>query len=147
MLSLDVDTLLETLPDRKLRDDSRALATLMAEVTSEPGEVWSPKLVGFGRCHYRYPTGREGDISKVGFSPTPRGLTIYLSSGMAGSEDLLGRLGTFRTGVVCLYVRRLDDVDREVLRLILDRSVRHVDQTVQALGALPRMSDMPPFED
>ena len=145
MLSHDVDALIDALPDPKLRDDSRALATLMADVTGEPGEVGSPKVVGFGRCHYRYPTGREGDTSKVGFSPTPRGLTIYLLSGMAGYEDLLGRLGKFRTGKVCLYVRRLDDVDRDVLRQVVDRSVRHLDQAVRAFGAVPRMSDMPPY--
>ena len=145
MISRDVDALIDTLPDPTLRDDSRALATLMAEATGDQGEVWSAKMVGFGRCHYRYPTGREGDASKVGFSPTSRGLTIYLLSGMAGYEDLLGRLGKFRTGKVCLYVRHLDDVDRDVLRQVVDRSVRHVDQTVRALGALPRMSDMPPY--
>ena len=140
-----VEAFFDAIGDPRLRADSRALAALMGEVTGESAWIWSPKIIGFGHCHWRYPTGREGDAGKIGFSPTPRGFTLYLMSGLVGYDDLITRLGHVRPAKSCLYIRRLDDVDREALRALLERSVRHIDQTVDALGALPRMSDMPPY--
>jgi len=145
-LPAEVEAVVDAVPDPGVRADSRAFATLVTEVTGEPAWLGSPKIIGFGRCHWRYPTGREGDSAKVGFSPTPRGLTVYLMSGFVGYDDILGRLGRHSIGKSCLYLRRLEDVDGDALRALIDRSVRHIDQTVAALGALPRMSDMPPFE-
>ena len=108
--------------------------------------MWGPKLVGFGEYHYRYASGREGDASKIGFAPTARGLTIYLLSGMVGYEDLLDPIGAHTRGKLGLYVRRLADLDIDVLRQVLDRCVRHLDQVVRTRGSIPRMSEMPPWD-
>ena len=141
-----VEAFLDGITDPGRRGDARALAAMMAEVTGERPYLGYDKIVGFGRYHYRYPSGREGDAAILGFSPTSRGLTIYVASGFVGYEDLLAGLGKHRTTKVCLYVRRLDDLDLGVLRRLLERSADHIEQTVRALGAVPRLSEMPPYD-
>jgi hypothetical protein len=146
-MATDVDALINGLRNEGLREDCRDLVALMEDVTGVPARRWSDKLVGFGEYHYRYASGREGVAGRVGFSPTPRGLTIYIASGLVGYDDLLERLGRHRTGKVCVYVRRLGDVGLDVLRQLVERCVRHLDQTERAPGAIPRMSEMPPYVD
>jgi hypothetical protein len=138
-----VTELLATFPDEQRRD-AEDLIDLMRDVTGEEPKLWSQKIIGFGHYHYRYPTGREGDTGAVGFARRGKQLTLYLMSGMVGYDDLLGRLGKHTTGKSCLYLRRLSDVDRTVLRELIERSVQHVKQVEAEMGALPRMSDMPP---
>jgi hypothetical protein len=116
----------------------------MRRATGAKPVLWGGWMVGFGTYHYRYASGREGDWFKVGFASGSRGLTVYLLSGMADDDDLLARLGRHRRTDVCLYVRRLDDVDLEVLDELITRSVAHIDQVEADAGAVPRLSDMPP---
>jgi hypothetical protein len=138
-----VTEFLATLPDEQRRD-AEDLIDLMGDVTGEEPKMWGSKIIGFGHHHYRYPTGREGDTGVVGFAPRGRQLVLYLMSGFIGYEDILARLGKHTTGKSCLYVRRISDVDRAVLRELIERSVEHVRQVEAEMGALPRMSEMPP---
>lgn len=125
----DVDAFLDGIENERRREDARAIRRLMADVTGEKAQMWGPSMVGFGRYHYRYASGREGDWFKVGFSPRKQNLTLYIMSGFDGYEDLLDGLGKHTTGKACLYVKRLDDVDTDVLTRLIERSLAHIEST------------------
>jgi hypothetical protein len=120
----DVEAFLDAIPSPERRADARTLAALLGEVTGEPPVLWAAGIVGFGRYHYRYASGREGDAPLAGFAPRAAHLVIYLVGGFAERHrPLLERLGPHRTGKSCLYVKRLADVDLSVLRELVVRSV------------------------
>jgi Domain of unknown function (DU1801) len=121
----DVDAFLNAIEDPGKREDSHALCRMMAEETGEPPTMWGPSIVGFGSYHYRYASGREGDWMALGFSPRRQSLTLYLMDGFSGYGELLERLGKHSTGKSCLYVKRLSDVDTQVLREMVRRSYAH----------------------
>jgi hypothetical protein len=122
----DVEAFLAAIPDERRRADARAVRDLLARVTGEPAVMWGKAIVGFGQQHLRYDSGRELDWMVIGFSPRKASTTIYLSDGFDAYTDLLGRLGQHTTGVACLHVKRLADVDPAVLEELLTRSVAHV---------------------
>lgn len=122
----DVGAFLDAVPDERRRQDAHRVCELMAEVTGRPPRMWGASIVGFGNRHLRYPSGRELDWFWVGFSPRKQAMTLYVMDGVEQNTDLLERLGRHRTGVACLYLRRLDDADPEVLRALLERSVATV---------------------
>ncbi|WP_354171381.1 DUF1801 domain-containing protein [Arthrobacter sp. UYEF36] len=107
------------------RDGLRLLA-LMAEVTGQRAQMWGPTIVGFGRYHYKYATGREADAPAVGFSPRKASLSLYGLSYGPESAGLLARLGKHKTGAGCVYVNKLDDVDEAVLTELIRNGYRHV---------------------
>jgi Domain of unknown function (DU1801) len=121
----DVEAFLAAVPNEARREDARALCRLLADWTSEQPAMWGASIVGFGSYHYRYETGHEGTAALVGFSPRKANLVLYL---VGGVEDrypkLLGRLGPHKTGKGCLYLKRLGDVDRDVLHELVERTVR-----------------------
>ena len=121
-----VDAFIDAVDDENKRADCRVVARMMAEITGAEGVMWGASIVGFGDYHYRYASGREGDFFEAGFSPRKRALTIYVMAGFSEYEDLLGALGKYTTGKSCLYVKRLSDVDLDVLREILTRSVAYI---------------------
>lgn len=107
------------------RDDAQALSRLLTEWTGEPATMWGQAIVGFGSYRYRYESGREGTAPLVGFSPRKANLVVYLVGGVADSyPKLLERLGPHKAGKGCLYLKRLDDVDRDVLRQLVERTLR-----------------------
>ena len=103
--------------------DSFTLLELMKEITGEKPVMWGSSIIGFGELHYKYASGREGDWFKVGFSPRKRSLTVYIMSGFEEYEEQLANLGKHRTGVGCLYINKLADVDMEVLKEIIQKSL------------------------
>ena len=117
-----VEAFLEAGPDARRRADARTLVELMARVTGQPARMWGASIVGFGRYHYVYATGREGDAAAAGFSPRKAATTIYVPDGFDAYGDLLDRLGPHTTSVSCLYVKRLADVDLAALEEIVRRS-------------------------
>jgi hypothetical protein len=121
-----VEAFLEAIPDERRREDCRAVAALMGEVTGAEPQMWGESIVGFGSYHYRYASGREGDAPLTGFSPRKDTLTIYLSYGVEQHDELLARLGKHKLGKACLYLKRLDGVDREALRELIRRSVDEI---------------------
>ncbi|MBK6767788.1 MAG: DUF1801 domain-containing protein [Ardenticatenales bacterium] len=120
---------LAAIPDEGRRADCLAVADLMAGVTGAEAEMWGPAIVGFGRYHYRYASGREGDWFLAGFSPRKQNLTLYLMSGYDDYEALLARLGKHTIGKSCLYIKRLSDIDVDVLRELVTASVAHMRAT------------------
>lgn len=121
-----VDAFIAAVDDAQKREDCHAVAAIMAEATGASAQMWGTSIVGFGTYHYRYASGREGDFMEVGFSPRKRALTLYIMAGFSEYGDLLAKLGKHTTGKSCLYIKRLADVDQNVLREMVERSVRHI---------------------
>jgi hypothetical protein len=105
------------------RADGQTLLALMARLTGAPATMWGPSIIGFGRYHYRYDSGHEGDMCMVGFSPRKAELVLYLVPDFTGPDELQARLGKHRSGKSCLYIKRLADVDMAVLEEMVTRSV------------------------
>ncbi|WP_264030356.1 DUF1801 domain-containing protein [Cellulosimicrobium sp. SH8] len=104
------------------RRDAQRLVELMGRVTGEPPRMWGPSIVGFGTYHYRYASGREGDMAAAGFSPRKAATTVYLMDGVDAHAALLDRLGPHAVGKGCVYVKDLDAVDLGVLEEVVHRS-------------------------
>ena len=119
----DVRRFLDAVPDERRRADARAVCELMQRVTGEPPIMWGPSIVGFGSYHYRYESGREGDAPLAGFSPRAKELVVYLDCDVAADDALLASLGPHKIGKSCLYLKRLADVDQDVLRELIVRSM------------------------
>ena len=122
----DVMAYLESVQNKRRREDSLVVLKIMEEVTSEPAEMWGSSIVGFGSYHYKYESGREGDFMISGFAPRKQALTLYIMGGFERHEELLAKLGKHRTGSSCLYINKLTDVDLDVLREIISESVAHM---------------------
>lgn len=94
----------------------------MREISSEQPVMWGPSIIGFGSVHYRYKSGREGDMPLLGFSPRKSAITVYFSEGFSEYTTELANLGKYTTSVSCLYIKKLTDIDLSVLRQMLTRS-------------------------
>lgn len=119
----DVEAFLTAIPDEARRADCREVADLMRRITGVEPRIWGKGMVGFGRYHYRYESGREGEWFLTGFAARKKELTVYLLPGLDGFAGILERLGRHRTGKSCLYLRSLDDVDRGVLEELIRAGV------------------------
>jgi hypothetical protein len=120
----DVEAFLDSIPHEGRRADARTLSALMGEITGEPPAMWSSGIVGFGRYHYRYESGHEGDSALASFAPRKQATVVYLAGYFEGRDaELIERLGPVKTGKGCVYIKRLDDVDRDALRELIERSV------------------------
>jgi len=117
--SASVKQFIDSIDDDRRRADSRKLLAMMREITGEKAKMWGPSIVGFGNYHYKYASGREGDWFQAGFSPRKHALTLYLMQGLGTREELLSRLGKYKAGKSCLYIKRLEDVDGSVLRELI----------------------------
>lgn len=118
-----VGAFLAGVADRERVADCRQVMGIMATVTDEPAVMWGPSIIGFGRCHLRYQSGRELDWMLTGVSPRKPALSVYIMSGFEPHRALLERLGSFRTGKSCLYLKRLGDIDLGVLEALVAESV------------------------
>lgn len=113
--------------DPRRREECETIVRLMQEVTGQPPEMWGESIVGFGRYAYKYASGRTGEWMTTGFSPRKDNLTLYFMGGFDDLAELMGRLGKYKTGKGCLYVKRLSDIDQDVLRELVARSVAKLD--------------------
>ena len=124
-----VETFLKSIPDERKRADAFAVLELMKQATGEKPAMWGDAIVGFGEYRYRYASGREGDWPLAGFSPRKQNLTIYIMSGFDAYDELLERLGKYKTGKACLYINKLADVNPAVLEELVRRSAEHMRKT------------------
>ena len=123
-----VTAFLDAVPSETRRRDGYAVLELMKEITGEEPKMWGPTMVGFGSYHYKYESGREGDMFVVGFSPRKASLTLYLATGLPQYDELIQKLGKYKTSKACLYVNKLADIDQAVLRELIQQSVAYVRQ-------------------
>lgn len=120
-----VDEFLASVEHPVRRRDGQRLLELMTEITGQKPEMWGPTIVGFGRYHYKYESGREGDAAAVGFSPRKASLSLYGLTYGPEAEELLSRLGKHKTGAGCLYINKLADVDEAVLAGLIRQGYRY----------------------
>jgi len=113
----------ERVADGNRRADCLTIIELMRDATQAEPVLWGTSIIGFGRYRYRYASGREGEWPVVGFSPRKNDLTLYIMPGFDSYESLMSRLGKHRTGKSCLYIKRLADVDQDVLATLIQKSV------------------------
>ena len=125
----DVQAYLNSVENEVKRQDSFTIMELMKEVTGEEPEMWGDSIVGYGTYHYKYASGREGDWFLTGFAPRKQNLTLYIMAGFDQYDKLLGDLGKYKTGKSCLYINKLEDVDQDVLRELVQQSVEHMKKT------------------
>src|SRR5688572_13581031 len=121
-----VEDFIAGIDDDRKREDSKALLGIMERVTGEKPHMWGPSIIGFGDQHYKYESGREGDWFKIGFSPRKQNLTLYVTDYIPENDPLFAQLGKFTTGKACIYIKRLEDVDTNVLEKLVKRSVDKV---------------------
>lgn len=121
-----VTAFLNRVEDETKRQDSFTILELMQQASGEQPVMWGDSIIGFGSYHYKYASGREGDWFLVGFSPRVQNLTLYIMSGFDEYEELLGKLGKHSTGKSCLYVKRLENIDLNVLKELVEKSVAHM---------------------
>ena len=117
---------IKRLPDERTRADCLTLVSLMERVTGEKAVMWGPSIIGFGTYRLAYADGSEADWPIAGFSPRKQDLTIYLMGVFDRRADLMRKLGKHRTGKVCLYIKRLADVDMKVLKELVAASVGYM---------------------
>lgn len=120
-----VEDFLNAVEDEQKRADCWKIADLMKKATGSDPKMWGASIVGFGNRTVKYSTGRELDWLVIGFSPRKQNLTLYLSIGGGWNDDLLSKLGKYKTGKGCLYIKRLSDVDENVLTEMIDRSAEN----------------------
>jgi hypothetical protein len=123
-----VEGFLNTVQDEEARKDCFEILKMMKQITKEEPKMWGSSIVGFGSYHYKGKSGREGDWMLTGFSPRKQSLTLYLMGGFDVEKDLLQKLGKYKTGVGCLYIKRLDDIDKKVLKELVTASVKRMKQ-------------------
>jgi hypothetical protein len=119
-----VEGFLKTVKDEQKREDSFEILKMMKQVTKEKPKMWGASIVGFGSYHYKGASGREGDWLLTGFSPRKENLTLYIMGGFDAHKALLKKLGKFKTSVGCLYIKKLEDVDKKVLKELVAASVK-----------------------
>ena len=120
---LSAAAFIDALTDGTQRADTKALVKLMQSAAGEKAMMWGPSIIGFGSYRYMYESGREGDMPLVGFSPRRAATVLHGLMGSGESEALLVKLGKHTTGKGCLYIKKLRDVDQEVLKALVVKAV------------------------
>jgi Domain of unknown function (DU1801) len=121
-----VEGFLDSVTDEQARKDCLEILKMMKQVTKAEPKMWGASIVGFGSYHYKGASGREGDWFLTGFSPRKQNLTLYLNHGFDVHKDLLKKLGKYKTSMGCLYIKKLDEVDKKVLKELVTESVKRI---------------------
>jgi uncharacterized protein DUF1801 len=124
--NLSVNDFIETVADPIKRQDSNLLVKIMEEATGMEAKMWGTAIIGFGSYHYKYESGREGDAPLAGFSPRANAISLYTATDPDTKADLLSRFGKFSTGKSCIYVKRLEDIDLNILKELVRNSVAYL---------------------
>ena len=119
-----VDSFIATVEDDKVRADCYTIINLMEKVTGESHKMWGPAIVGFGKYTYKYESGRSGEICMTGFSLRKANITLYVLAGFPGQAELLQKLGKHKSGKGCLYIKKLDDINIDVLESLIKESIK-----------------------
>ena len=119
-----VSDFLNKIKDQQLRDDCFAILEMMQKVSNSEPVMWGSAIIGFGTFHYVYESGREGDTVVIGFSPRKQNISIYLMGGLDKVENELSKLGKYKTGKGCLYIKSLGDVNVEVLEKVFAKAYK-----------------------
>ena len=119
-----VEEFLGTVEGEQKRKDCFEIVKIMKQVTKKEPKMWGPAIIGFGSVHYKYESGREGDMPQIAFSPRKQNITLYIGVGDNPDNSLLKKLGKYTTSKACLYIKKLTDVDRNVLQELIADSFK-----------------------
>jgi len=128
---VSVESFLDKLSDENVRNDCYSIIQMMEGITGEKAQMWGTAIIGSGSYHFKYDTGREGDICLVGFSPRKANITLYVLPGSPNQTELLSKLGKYKTGKSCLYIKSLADVDTTILKKLMADSAEFLKQKHQ----------------
>ncbi|CDN43363.1 Uncharacterized protein BN871_CV_00250 [Paenibacillus sp. P22] len=120
---------IENVDSVKKREDAFKLLQLFAETTGYPPKMWGPSIIGFGSYHYKYKSGHEGDAPLVGFSPRKAKISLYFATGDTERKAMLKDFGKYTAGKACVYINKVEDIDTDVLRALIARSVAFLKET------------------
>src|SRR5215469_5117473 len=123
--NVSVSAYIEGLTDATRRSEARELVEVMQRASGEKPKLWGPSIVGFGSYHYKYDSGREGDMPMISFSPRKAAMVLYSMLAHAEAKAVLAKLGRHTTGKGCLYIKKLADVDKTVLETLIKNAVAH----------------------
>ena len=121
-----VSAFVNSIDDPQKRADARKIAAMMRRATGKRPRMWGPSIVGYGTYHYKYASGREGDFMLTGYSPRKQALAVYILAGFDRFGPLMKKLGNYKTGKSCLYIKHLSDVDTDVLGQLINASVKYM---------------------
>lgn len=124
--TLSVTDFIAAVADEKKRNDSQVLLEIMTRLSGQQPKMWGNSIIGFGDYHYKYDSGREGDFFRVGFSPRKANLAIYIISGFDQHTKIMAKLGKFKTGSSCLYIKRLSDIDLVPLEELITANMAYM---------------------
>jgi len=120
---------IESVESEKKQEDAFKLLDIFTETTGMEPKIWGESIIGFGSYHYKYESGHEGDAALVGFSPRKARFSLYFATGDEKREELLKDFGKHKTGKACVYVNKLDDIDVDVLKKLIDQSIDFLEET------------------
>lgn len=123
-----VEDFLNGIEDEAKREDCRKIAGMIENAIGCKPKMWGESIVGYGRYHYKYASGREGDWFRAGFAPRAQNITVYLMDGFERYDELMAKLGKHSKGKSCLYIKRLSDLDTSVLNELIKESVKNFEQ-------------------
>lgn len=124
--NVSVKKFIDSVDDEQKRKDSYVLVDMMKKITGEEPKMWGPSIIGFGKYRYKYESGHGGEMCIAGFSPRKAAFSIYLLPGNDRPPELMKKLGMYKMGKACLYVKRLSDVDLKVLEELIKISVNYI---------------------
>lgn len=119
-----VEDFINKIEDETKRNDAWKIAAMMEKASGKPPKMWGASIIGFDQYHYKYESGREGDMCRIGFSPRKQNLVVYIVDGFEKYDDLMSKLGKHSIGKSCLYFKKLSDIDENILKELIELSVK-----------------------
>ncbi|HRE41738.1 MAG TPA: DUF1801 domain-containing protein [Ignavibacteria bacterium] len=116
---------LNAVEDEKKRKEAFEILAMFKKITGEKPKMWGPTMIGFGKYFYKYETGHSGECFITGFSPRKQAMTLYVLGNFKGKDELLSKLGKYKNGKSCLYIKKLDDIDRGVLKKLIETAYKY----------------------
>lgn len=123
-----VEAFLNSLDDEQRQKDSLKILEIMKQLTGDQPKMWGSSIVGFGSYHYKYESGREGDWFLTGFSPRKQALTVYIMTGFKKYDSCLQNFGKHKTGASCLYLKKLSDINLDILKEMIKDSITAISE-------------------
>jgi hypothetical protein len=124
--AVTADSFLNSVADETVRADCKEIVAMMTSITKEQPIMWGTAIIGFGKYHYKYASGHEGDSCIIGFSPRKQNITLYVSAKLKALEPYLEKLGKHKVSGGCLHIKKLDHVDRTVLKELIKTSYKEL---------------------
>ncbi len=121
---VSVEDFVNSVENEQKRKDSFVLIERMKKITGKEPKMWGPSIIGFGKYHYKYKSGHQGDAPLCGFSPRKSAISLYVFTGLERHEYLLEVLGKFTMGKACIYVKKLSDIDLDVMGKIIRETTK-----------------------